>query len=148
MLSRPSPRRGVYEDPFWEHVQRQDLRLQRCDVCGRFRFPPAPVCPECLADAFDWAPLSGAGTVLAATVFHRRYFPQLPVPYTVVAVEIREGPILIGNYVNAGGPAACGDPVRLTYEEVAGEPDDWTIYQWEPEEEKQMTSHSTDGAAR
>lgn len=146
MLFRPLPRRGVYEQPFWEHVERQDLRLQRCTGCASFRYPPGPLCPECLADQYDWVPLSGRGTVLAWTVFHRQYFPQLPVPYTVVAVATPEGPILAANYVNGAGPAACGERVRLTYELVGGELANWTIYQWESDEEEQMNGNSTSGA--
>jgi uncharacterized OB-fold protein len=142
--TRPSPRRGVYEIPFWEHVERRELRVQRCAACGELRFPPGPACPECLSGDYEWSPLSGEGHVLAWTVFHRQYFPELPPPYTVVAVRTAEGPILVANYVNANGRrAACGDRVTLTYEDVAGEPDDWTIYQWQPAEER--NDHGTDG---
>jgi uncharacterized OB-fold protein len=81
--------------------------------------------------------LTGKGTVLGWTIFHRPYFPELPVPYTVVAVETDEGPILVGNYVNAGDRrAACGDRVRITYEDVAGAAGSWKIHQWEPDEEQ------------
>jgi uncharacterized protein len=76
--------------------------------------------------------------VLGWTVFHHQYFPQLPVPYTVVAVEADEGPILVGNYVNAGDRrASCGDRVRVTYEDAAGAEGNWKIHQWEPDEERQ-----------
>jgi uncharacterized OB-fold protein len=136
MLSRPEPRRGVYEIPFWEYVDREDLRLQRCVPCADLRFPPAPVCPKCLSDEYEWAPLSGGGAVLGWTVFHRQYFAELPVPYTVVAVETDDGPILVGDYVDAGErKVAVGDRVRLTYEDVAGERANWKIYQWQPAEE-------------
>jgi uncharacterized OB-fold protein len=136
MAKRPEPRKDIYEVPFWEHVQRHDLRLQRCAACADLRFPPAPVCPKCLSADYGWAPLSGEGRVLGWTVFHRQYFPELPPPYTVVAVETDEGPVLVGDYVNAGErKVAVGDRVRLTYEEVDGEPDTWSIYQWEPVEE-------------
>jgi uncharacterized OB-fold protein len=133
-MTRPEHRKGVYELPFWEHVAREDLRLQRCVPCGDLRFPPAAVCPACLSDAYEWAPLGGGGTVLAWTVFHRQYFDALPVPYTVVAVQTDEGPVLVGNWMS-DRRAAVGDRVRLVYEHVSGDPDDWTIYQWKPLEE-------------
>jgi uncharacterized OB-fold protein len=136
MLKRPEPRRGIYELPFWEHVNRKDLRLQRCLECEDLRFPPGPVCPACLSCEYDWAPVSGEGTVLAWTTFRRQYFPELPAPYTVVAVETDDGPILVGDYIAPGGrKAAVGERVRIVYEDVAGERDDWTIYQWQPAEE-------------
>jgi uncharacterized OB-fold protein len=135
-LRRPQPRRDVHELPFWQHVERHALHLQRCEACATLRYPPAPICPQCLEQSHDWAPLRGTGTVLAWTVLHRQYFPELPVPYTVVAVETDEGPILVADLLApAAHRVAVGDRVHLTYEPVAGEPDDWTIYQWTPTEE-------------
>ena len=133
-LVRPEPRKNVYEAPFWEHVQRHDLRLQRCAECGAFRYPPGPACPSCLSQEAEWAPLSGRGRLLSWVVFHRQYFPELPVPYLVAAVETAEGPILIANLINLGQQRPRLDlPVRITYETArtaAGER--WEIYQWEP----------------
>jgi uncharacterized protein len=134
---RPEPLRGVYFDRFWKFVQDEDLRLQRCDACGELRVPPGPVCPRCLSPEATWTPLSGEGSVLGWTVFHRQYFPELPVPYTVIAVQMDEGPIVVGNYVNGGDRRpACGDRVRLTYEDAAGESGSWKIHQWEPDQER------------
>jgi uncharacterized OB-fold protein len=136
-LRRPTPVRGIYDDRFWGFVQDEELRMQQCDACGELRFPPAPVCPRCLSPECTWTPLSGKGAVLGWTVFHRQYFPELPVPYTVIAVETDEGPIVMGNWVNAGERRpALGDRVRLTYEDVAGEAGNWKIHQWEPDEEQ------------
>lgn len=136
-LVRPEPRRDLYEKPFWEHVDKRRLSLQRCTKCGRFRYPPGPVCPDCLGDAFDWVQLHGIGRVISWVVFHRQYFPELPVPYHVAAVEVPEGPILIANLVNLNGAAVRLDmPVRVTYEDARGQRGNrWTIYQWEPQRE-------------
>jgi len=136
-LRRPEPLRGLYFDPFWEFVQQEDLRLQRCDACGEMRYPPAAACPHCLSPDATWTPLAGGGAVLAWAVFHRQYFPELPVPYTVVAVETDEGPIVVGNYVGADDRRpAIGERVRLTYEDAAGAAGDRKIHQWEPDEEQ------------
>lgn len=133
-LVRPEPRRNVYEAPFWEFVQSHDLRLQRCAECGAYRYPPGPACAGCLSIAWEWAPLSGRGQLVSWVVFHRQYFPELPVPYYVAAVSTAEGPILIANLVNLGDRAPCLDmPMQLVYEtarNAAGE--DWEIYQWAP----------------
>ncbi len=133
-LVRPEPRSGLYEDAFWEYVQRHELRLQRCPACGAHRYPPSAVCPRCLGREFEWDALSGDGRVLSWVVFHRQYFPELPIPYTVVAVEMAEGPILLADLVNAGDRAPRVDmPVRICFEtalNAAGEK--WEIYQFEP----------------
>lgn len=133
MLVRPKPRRHGDEIPFWEFVQARQLRLQRCADCAALRYPPAPVCPVCLSERSEWAPMAGTGTLLSWVVFHRSYFPELPTPYWVAAVELTEGPILIANLVDADvHPPALGMAVSVTFEEVA-EPQGegtWLIYQW------------------
>ncbi len=130
---RPQPRRGVFEKPFWEFVSRRDLRLQACTACGHLRYPPGPACPHCLSEGCEWRPLSGRGRLIAWTVFHRRYFPQLPVPYVVAAVETEEGPLLIGNLVDLHGrDPVHGMSLRVVFEEVSGPDGDWLIYQWKP----------------
>jgi uncharacterized protein len=133
-LVRPEPRRNVYEAPFWEFIQAHDMRLQRCAECGAYRYPPGPACARCLSTEWEWAPFSGRGQLVSWVVFHRQYFPELPVPYYVAAVSTAEGPILIANLVNLGGRTPRLDmPMRLVYETArtaAGE--EWQIYQWEP----------------
>jgi hypothetical protein len=42
-------------------------------------------------------PLSGRGRVLSWTTFHRQYLPAYPPPVTCVAVQLPEGPIMVGN---------------------------------------------------
>ncbi|GAA0378816.1 hypothetical protein Acor_77830 [Acrocarpospora corrugata] len=95
---------NLFDEPYWQYAEAGELRLQQCVACASFRYPPAPICPECLTEEHDWAALSGQGSLLAWTVFHRQYFPDIPVPYLVGAVVTAEGPILIGNIV--GLPAA------------------------------------------
>src|SRR5690606_1766912 len=46
-----TPRRilGLYDEPFWRYMKEEgEMRLQCCSECGAFRYPPAPVCAECL----------------------------------------------------------------------------------------------------
>lgn len=135
MTSRVPPRPvvGVYDEPYWAFVDACELRVQRCDDCGWLRYPPAPICPRCLADRHEWRRLEGHGRVLAWTTFHRQYFPQLAPPYTIVAVRTLEGPTLVGGLVNADGRTPdIGLPVRATFERVSDEQGEWRICQWEP----------------
>lgn len=132
-LARPQPRRGIFEKPFWDFVAAHEVRLQCCTDCGRLRYPPGPLCPHCLSERCEWRPLSGRGRLVAWTLFHRRYFPELPVPYIAAAVETAEGPLLIANLVNLDGQEPVhGMELRLTFETATGTDGDWTIYQWEP----------------
>jgi uncharacterized protein len=131
---RPRPRMGVFDKPYWEFAQRCELRLQRCTACGHVRYPPGPVCPQCLSDACEWCALSGRGRVVTWTVFHRQYLPEFPVPFAVISVATDEGPLLIGNLLNAKGTRVrIGLPVRAIFEQVGSQDGSWRICQWEPD---------------
>lgn len=130
-LKRPLPRQGLYEKPFWDAVQRRELRLQKCGSCAHVWYPPGPVCPGCLSDTWSFEPVSGRGKIVAWTVFHRQYFPDIPVPYLVASVKLEEGPLLIGNVLGLDAKDARLDmPVELTFEEVRGDEAGWLIPQW------------------
>jgi len=130
MITRPKPISGVYEKPFWNYVQGRELRLQRCDN-GHFRFPPGPSCPKCLSTEYDWEKVSGEGKLISWTVFHRQYFPEIPIPYTVVCGALSEGPLLIANLTGAiAKPLQVDMPLRLVFEGAQTKDGNWIIYQW------------------
>ncbi len=131
-MTRPAPRQDPQERAYWDHVSRQELRLQCCTDCSAFRYPPSPVCPACGAAASGWQLLSGRGEVVAWTVFHRSYFPGLPAPYAVVSVRTEEGPLLVGNLTGPAAPSV-GLAVRAVFHSTRF--DDGTegmICQWVP----------------
>ena len=74
--AKPLPRVTADNRPFWEAARRHALALERCDDCGHFRYPPAPVCPECLSERATWTPVSGRGVVTTFVVVHKPYFPS------------------------------------------------------------------------
>ncbi len=90
-----------YAEQFWAFTERRQLRLQRCDDCGRFRWPPGPVCDRCLSEDFTWEEVSGRGALLSWVVFQRQYFEEYPAPHPVVMVELAEGPLFISQPVGA-----------------------------------------------
>jgi uncharacterized OB-fold protein len=140
---RPQPRPSVHDGPYWRYAAAGELRLQRCAACGHVRYPPGPACPECLAAEHSWERLSGTGELLAWTVFHRPYFPDIPVPYVVLAVRTPEGPILIGNLAGAGRADGSvlrhGMAMRAVHEHVTGPDGGWQLCQWSPAESRPST---------
>jgi len=133
---RPAPQPGLHDEPYWRYAAAGELRLQRCAGCGHVRYPPGPACPECLAAERSWERLSGTGELLAWTVFHRPYFPGIPVPYVVLAVRTPEGPILIGNLAGADrAQLRHGMALRAVYEQVTGPDRSWQLCQWSPTEQ-------------
>jgi uncharacterized protein len=133
-VRRPSPRRTGDDARFWDYLDQQELRLQQCRHCGRFRYPPGPVCPDCWSEEHAWTTLSGRGQLLCWTRFHRQYFPHLPVPYLVAAIQTMEGPILIGNLLGADGlELVHGMACRVVFEQARGDDGEFWICQWTPE---------------
>lgn len=91
---------GLYDVPFWDQINEHgEMRLQSCSQCGTMRYPPGPVCPECLSPDHQWEAVSGRGELLSWIVFRRQYLPEYPAPYNVIAVRLDEGPTIISNLV-------------------------------------------------
>lgn len=88
---------GLYDAPMWESVRAQRFSLQCCRACNAFRYPPAPVCPECLSAEAHWVPVQGSGEILSWVIFHRGYLPAYPPPYNVITVRLDEGPVMVSN---------------------------------------------------
>jgi len=130
-LKRPSPVKGIYEQPFWNAVQARELRLQKCHSCGHVWYPPGPVCPKCLGEGWFFASMCGRGRLVAWTIFHRQYFPEIPTPYLVASVELEEGPLMIGNVIGLAAEEAKLDlPLQIDFEKATGKDGDWLILQW------------------
>jgi uncharacterized OB-fold protein len=98
-----APLPAVTEDSagFWEGTAAGELRIQRCTNCGRLRFPPRPMCPNCNSLDHEWKPMSGRGRIWSFVVPHPPLLPAFAdlAPYNVVVVELDEDPTirLVGN---------------------------------------------------
>ncbi len=86
-----------YDEPYWASVTDGAMQAQKCKSCSAMRYPPSACCPKCLGVETEWVTLSGKGTVLSWTTFHRQYLPAYPAPSTIVAVQLEEGPMMISN---------------------------------------------------
>jgi uncharacterized OB-fold protein len=118
------PRIGPEDAPFWAAAREHEFRMQRCDDCGHIRWPPGPVCPKCWAREAEWVRLSGRGVVNTWVVFHRAYFEAFAdrVPYSVVEVELAEGPRYLANLLECeNDEISRGMPVEVVFEDVTAE---------------------------
>lgn len=76
---------------FWEGCRRQRLLIQQCDACQTFRFPPSPMCRDCLSDFSTWREDPGAGEVLTFCVYHTELAGpawQGDLPYVVGVIQL------------------------------------------------------------
>ena len=62
---------GDFTKPFWEATKRHELVIQRCRQHDGFFFYPRELCPVCLSDDLEWAPVSGRGRVHAFTIVYQ-----------------------------------------------------------------------------
>ena len=121
---KPLPRLTPDNRPFWEGCRQHRLVLPFCRACGRAHLPPGPVCPFCFADAIEWRPVSGRGTLAAFTIVHKAWFPAFAaeIPYNVAQVELEEGPRLTANLVGSPNQAlAVGRRVEVVFDDVTAE---------------------------
>jgi uncharacterized OB-fold protein len=121
---KPLPHVTALARPFWQGTREHELRLQRCRVCGSYRFPPQVLCRVCLAEEHDWTATSGKATVYSFVVQHRPATPAFAddVPYVVAVVELAEGPLMLTNIVGcAPEEITVGMPVEVTFVEATDE---------------------------
>jgi uncharacterized OB-fold protein len=116
-MAVPLPDPTDVERPYWEAGREGVLRMQRCPPCEKPFFPPANRCPACGSTDIHWVDLSGRGKIWSWVVFHRAFFPAVPIPYTTVRVQLDEGPFLITNLVEEDGREPTGGaPVHVVFQ--------------------------------
>jgi uncharacterized protein len=107
--------------PFYDGLARRELVVLRCAKCRNARFPAGPVCPHCHSAEAAWEGIAGTGTVRSWMRYHRSYVPELEdvLPYTIVVVELDDGPALFGRLATDGNDAFIGMRTRTIVERWA-----------------------------
>src|SRR4051812_25961562 len=87
---KPLPVADEDSRPYWEGANAHELRAQRCSDCGRLRWPPAGICPNCHRWDHTWEKLSNQGTVMSFVIVHRSSAEGFAkdVPYIIAKVTI------------------------------------------------------------
>jgi len=129
---KPLPRPDRDSQPYWEFIRKGELRLQCCDRCGTWRFPPRAICGRCHSFDSTWTATRGLGRVTSWITTHQVFAPAFrsEVPYHVVQVALDEQPDLIlpGQLVPGAQPGA-DLRVRARFHGVT---DGVTLLFWEP----------------
>ena len=117
----PLPYPGPDDEAFWEGTKRHELLIQRCTGCGALRFWGKPMCAECNSFDSEAVPASGRGKIWSYTTTYHGWSRawREAVPYTVVVVQLDEGPRLTSNLVDAEPEAVrVGLPVEVVFDDV------------------------------
>lgn len=115
-LPYPQPDRDTAE--FWAAQNNHELKFQRCTHCGHVRYLVGPLCPECRSFDFEWTASSGRGVIYSYTVVRHQTHPAFPAPYTVLLVELEEGPRVIAQLrAPEGAQVEIGAAVHIEWED-------------------------------
>ena len=97
---------------FWDGTRAGELRLQRCNACGKVYFPPRPFCPACAERDVSVFAASGKGR-LYSYVIHHRPVPGFTPPYAIAVVELDEGPrMMTTSPIARRPPRRCSSTCR------------------------------------
>jgi uncharacterized OB-fold protein len=109
-------------EPFWTGGRTGELLIHRCEACGHWFHPPAPVCFRCRSRQVGPEPVSGRATVASFTVNHYPWLESITPPYVVAIVELPEesGVRLITNIVDCPvDDVRIGMDVQVVFERRA-----------------------------
>ena len=118
----PLPSPNALTAPYWQAAKQHQLKLPRCEDCGKFHFYPRSSCPHCRSQKLAWQAVSGKGNIYSFTVVHRAPSKGFEgeVPYVVAVVALDEGPHLMTRVVDVSADAVkIGMRVRVAFEDKA-----------------------------
>lgn len=118
--------------PFWRATGEGRIDLPQCENCDTLVWPPRPVCPVCLGDAFRWSDAGTRGEIYSWTVVHHATVDTMPGPYIVVVVALSNAPgvRLLGNMWSIDEQElAIGLPVEASFDDVG---EGTTLVNWRP----------------
>jgi len=93
-----------------EALKKDKLLGLKCNECGTINLPPKMVCGKCASPNMEVVELSGTGAIQTfTTAYVAAEGREAEVPYTIVMVELDEGPWIMGNLGDI-------DPAKATME--------------------------------
>ena len=105
-------------DKDWD-VALEAMIDQRCSDCGTLRHLPRYQCAECGSTAYEWAHVTGRGTLYSWTVTHQIFHPAFDVPFVAAVIELDEGVRFVSQLIDADPAQLELDaPVRVTFKRV------------------------------
>lgn len=82
-------------------LKKNKLLGLKCNDCGNITCPPKMTCQECAGTDLEIVELSGKGKIVTFTqTFVAPQGRECEVPYTVILVELDEGPWIMGNLID------------------------------------------------
>jgi uncharacterized OB-fold protein len=107
-------------------LQQNRLLGLKCRVCGAITVPPKMACRQCTSSELDVTELQGIGKIRTFTTVNvAAEGREGEVPYTIVMVELEEGPWIMGNLEGIDPQAASmeliGKRVKMAHRLFPGD---------------------------
>jgi len=121
VLSKPT----LDSKPFWDGCNAGKLLLQRCGACKHIFYYARRLCPACGSNELTWEDSAGRGRIYSFSELHVPF--QGPewanqLPYTVVLVDLDEGPRMVSRWLAPKGSVpAIGQTVHVRFPTVDGQ---------------------------
>lgn len=125
---RPDPADPVTA-PFWSGLRDRKLLVQRCTECRALRYPPAPLCPECLHRGVEWTEIAPTGLLWSYAVYHRDLSGAFAndIPYAIGVVEVTDHLHILARIAAPLRELAVGAAVRAEFYDTV---EDVTLLRW------------------
>ena len=118
-MTYPAPQGNPETAPFWDAARQGKLLIKRCRDCGEAHYFPRTICPFCFSAETAWEESSGEGRIYTYSVMRK----SPTGPYAIGYVTLKEGPILLTNFVDCDPDSlAIDQPVRVSFKETDGAP--------------------------
>jgi uncharacterized protein len=126
---RHEPHHAVMPTPtsdsreFWAACDNEKLLLLRCTDCAHVSYYPRLACPRCSGRELRWREASGRGVVYSHTTVFTSFYGadwEPEIPYTVLLVDLEEGPRMLTRLVGDDDGLATGSRVQVEFRAVNG----------------------------
>lgn len=109
--------------PFWAGCRAGELRMPRCQGCGRDLWPPRAACRHCGALDREWRAVPGRGKLFTWTVVGHTpiagFAAAVPFAVGVVEVDGLPGVRMVGRVLTKPEELRVAAPVRVGFEQAS-----------------------------
>lgn len=106
---------SAFAETFRAAIAQERLLYPRCAACGRSLGLTARLC-ECGHRTVEWLEASGEARLLSYATYQQRFSTDFEPPYTVVQIELTEGPRLTALWADDHTAPQIGMPLRLLFD--------------------------------
>lgn len=97
------------EATYFDFCAQGEIRIQRCDACLEYVYPPRGVCPACFHLTLSWELIETRGAIYS----HTEQFRAGPgfagtAPYVIVLVDLDVGVRMLARFVGDNADATIG----------------------------------------